>query len=668
LTSIACGAWFVVGIDDASKVAGWGYFDVAEPPANSIPFFVPADLGPVRLVRASRHWALAVTLDGEVRVWGSSGVEAVVNVPPGAAEAIDVQVGLEAAVALTSDGSVVVWGLGGIVENFPTDLGPCTSIAASGQVAFAVAESGEVRCWGFGQSVCPVPSSLGSSISVASSLSSHAVALRADGSVVSWGLTNPSLPPPPPESLTNCVAVVADTAGQLSGIGTLVGAIRADGTAAIWGNGGPADAVPASLGGEVRSIAFSGIRTFALVDEFVDCNLNGIDDSAEIEAGSALDCNGDWIPDGCQFAQGSLEDCNSNGIADVCEKTSRFEANSGQLGPIGFGSTQVWSAGTVPAAASHVSVAVTARGDFSSVNEYVVVRLNGDAIGLALIDGADCSEIGPEDLSIPSATFNALLGPSGAATFTFEPTIAVNANACPSGTWIAARMSYNGATELDCNANGLLDACEIAAGYVDDCNGDGIPDPCQDTTADCNANGAWDSCDIASGAADDCNANGIPDSCDVGSRVGQDCNRNGQPDACDIADGTETDCNDNNVPDSCDVASGLVADCNGNGLPDTCDLAGGVEDDCNSNGVPDSCDIAAGSEADINGNGIPDSCEGLLCPGDVNSDGKVDAADLAVVLGFWGPVGAFPAADINGSGVIDAGDLAILLGSWGSCS
>jgi hypothetical protein len=203
------------------------------------------------------------------------------------------------------------------------------------------------------------------------------------------------------------------------------------------------------------------------------------------------------------------------------------------------------------------------------VSEYVVVRLNGDAVGVAFVDGADCTEIGPETITISAATFNALVGPDGAATFTFEPTIAVNANSCPGGSWIAASLSYNGATELDCNANGLLDACEIAAGYAEDCDLDGVPDSCQDTTADCDGNRVWDACDIASGAADDCNGNGVPDACDIGSGSGGDCNGNGRFDECEIADGTTADCDDNGVPDSCEVLSGAAADCNVSARPDS---------------------------------------------------------------------------------------------------
>lgn len=51
---------------------------------------------------------------------------------------------------------------------------------------------------------------------------------------------------------------------------------------------------------------------------------------------------------------------------------------------------------------------------------------------------------------------------------------------------------------------------------------------------------------------------------------------------------------------------------------------------------------------------------GLL--GDLNGDGAVNAADLALLLGAWGSAGG--AADLDGDGSVGAGDLAILLGAW----
>ena len=60
-----------------------------------------------------------------------------------------------------------------------------------------------------------------------------------------------------------------------------------------------------------------------------------------------------------------------------------------------------------------------------------------------------------------------------------------------------------------------------------------------------------------------------------------------------------------------------------------------------------------------------DEC-GAECPQDLDGDGFVGAADLAFVLGSWGPCESCP-ADFNGDNVVDAFDLAQVLGAWGEC-
>ena len=54
------------------------------------------------------------------------------------------------------------------------------------------------------------------------------------------------------------------------------------------------------------------------------------------------------------------------------------------------------------------------------------------------------------------------------------------------------------------------------------------------------------------------------------------------------------------------------------------------------------------------------------CPADLNDDGAVTAADLAMLFGRWGPCPGCP-ADLDGSGNVGAFDRALLLGSRGSC-
>ncbi len=85
--------------------------------------------------------------------------------------------------------------------------------------------------------------------------------------------------------------------------------------------------------------------------------------------------------------------------------------------------------------------------------------------------------------------------------------------------------------------------------------------------------------------------------------------------------------------------------------------------DCNHNGVHDGLDLSGGTSFDQDGDGVPDEC---LCPPDLTGDGVVDAADLALLLGGWGPAAGGP-ADLDGDGAVGAADLALLLGAWGPC-
>jgi outer membrane protein assembly factor BamB len=54
------------------------------------------------------------------------------------------------------------------------------------------------------------------------------------------------------------------------------------------------------------------------------------------------------------------------------------------------------------------------------------------------------------------------------------------------------------------------------------------------------------------------------------------------------------------------------------------------------------------------------------CEGDLTADGVVDAQDIAILLGAWGPCRDCD-ADLDGDGSVSAADLALLLGAWGAC-
>jgi len=88
--------------------------------------------------------------------------------------------------------------------------------------------------------------------------------------------------------------------------------------------------------------------------------------------------------------------------------------------------------------------------------------------------------------------------------------------------------------------------------------------------------------------------------------------------------------------------------------------------------------------ADGNLNGQADACEPppAGCTGDIVTsatfnpppDGIVDGADLAILLGEWGPNPGSPADFVTSAtfnpppdGIVDGADLAVLLGAWGVC-
>ncbi|MBL9118733.1 MAG: lamin tail domain-containing protein [Phycisphaerae bacterium] len=242
-----------------------------------------------------------------------------------------------------------------------------------------------------------------------------------------------------------------------------------------------------------------------------------------------------------------------------------------------------------------------------------------------------------------------------------------------------ADVDTDGDGTLDCNDGCPSDPLKTTPGAcgcgVADTDTDG------DGTADCNDGCPSDPSKTAPGT---CGC-GVPDAdtdgdgtldCEDGCPADPDkiapglCGC-GVPDADTDGDGA-VDCVDLCPNDPTKVAPRTCGcgtpddDSDGDTVPDCIDECPGYPDnvDCNENGVADGCDIHVElTSQDINQNEVPDECE---CIADLNNSGAVDGADLAILLGAWGPGPGCP-ADLNASGAVDGADLAILLGAWGVC-
>jgi hypothetical protein len=151
-------------------------------------------------------------------------------------------------------------------------------------------------------------------------------------------------------------------------------------------------------------------------------------------------------------------DCNRDGIPD--HRDFVVTAFSGPLTELSAHPEQGIRLLGAPRAASDVTLALTAVGDFSGEGEFVKVKLNGTSVGVVFDTlGVDCPATAARDtLTIPQATFNALTD-VGSARFSVSTSIDVRKTLCPDGMSVTLYVAYQAEVE-DADHNGVLDVCE----------------------------------------------------------------------------------------------------------------------------------------------------------------------------------------------------------------
>ena len=521
---------------------------------------VPPSVAPVTALATGSNHTVALKVDGTVACWGdnSSGQCA----PPiGLGTVVSVAAGGYHTVALKLDGTVMCWGYNNQGQcNTPADLGACSSIAGGYRHTIALASDGSVHCWGyneFGQST--TPSGLGPATSIAAGVL-HTAVLKADGSVAAWG-NNFYGQCTPPVGLGTAVSIAAgdyhtvalksngsvacwgsngfgscEVPGSLGAVKAIAAgsnhtvALKSDGTIACWGANGSGQCSPPRSATTVAKIAAGGNQTVAV--GIYDCDSNRTVDLLEL---AANDCNNNGTHDCWDVNDAIVEDCNGNLRDDTCEKQISVALDSGVLGPIGYLAPQTWTIANAVSAVDTVTLRVRAHGDFSGPLEFIRLVAGSQFDEQTLGGSGDCVAIPAfETFLLAPEVFNAGIGTDGAWRLDMIPASAVDRLRCTGGTWINATLAYTGANAADCDANGELDGCQIAAGTVPDANNNGVPDTCETPFTACPGDfdgnntvsgsdlgallGSWGPC--PPGAVGDMDSNGVVNGADLGALLG----------------------------------------------------------------------------------------------------------------------------------------------------
>jgi hypothetical protein len=409
-----------------------------------------------------------------------------------------------------------------------------------------------------------------------------------------------------------------------------------------------------------------GIRfrlKYLAAGEGSDCNDNGIPDQCDI-AGGAPDCNLNGRPDSCDIGSGSSSDLNGNGVPDECELL---------VGGSGF---------------ADIAAAIDAAPDGSTIQvapgRYAPFTVTGRSLALVSLEGADETIIdGAGGRAIDIAGSDASSGDISLVGFTIEGGVADHGGGVRIRDAHASfhdcilrgnrALGRGGAVHVN-RSTARFSSCLFASNMAESGGALGIepgaaPEDLvvlQDCELHENSSTGDGSAIRASGALEltrcvlelnTATAEGADDSSGAAVRIDE---------GAVVAIAFSRFCMNEWVHIAGDYsdAGGVVLsqDCDGDGRCDQEQIDEGSALDCDGDGLLDSCAIASGSSGDIDGDGTPDACE--TSRGDLNLDGFINAADIAILLSNW-HAPAPSVGDLTGDGQIDAWDLAILLSRWG---
>jgi alpha-tubulin suppressor-like RCC1 family protein len=225
--AIACGYWHSLALRTNGTVVAAGddtYGQTA----------IPANLTNVVAVTCGWYHNLALKSDGTVVGWGAgSGVSNNIQdygqskVPAGLSNVVAIAAGGWHSLALKADGTLTGWGRNDSRQaSVPTSVSNVVAVAAAAAATLVLESSGKLVAWGDNSDAqTNIPTGLTNGFAVAAIAAGgwHFLALKTNGTVISWGATDPYVnygQTNVPNGLTNVIQIAAGLFHSLALVGT----------------------------------------------------------------------------------------------------------------------------------------------------------------------------------------------------------------------------------------------------------------------------------------------------------------------------------------------------------------------------------------------------------------------------------------------------------------